>query len=161
MNFPYTRCVATVVACGALLLLLTVHASKAVPVSSGACNTPKTKYIVSETSQSITSISFVRVTETTITFATSVAGCAKITFSSEAFTSVDNEVLEIRAMLDGGGLCRPATSLFHSGSGPSANAMTFYCKGVAAGNHSVRIEFRTIGGNQVTLGFRTTAVSFP
>lgn len=141
-------------ACGALWL--GAQPVAAVPVATGVCNTNQTKFVVSETNQSTTSNVFVRVSDTSINFSSSVAGCVKVTFSAHAFADGG---MQVRALIDGGGYCRPASVVFHSGPDASTHAITFICKNVPAGGHILRVEFLSTSGT-ATMGFRTTEVSF-
>jgi len=144
---------------GGVLLLASLQPGMAAPVSSGMCNTNKTKFVVSETIHSTSSTLFVKVNDTVINFTSSVAGCMKVTFSAEASTA-NNESLGIRVLIDNGGFCRPADALFARSAAVGAHAMTFFCEDVPAGAHTLKVEFRSNSGENVTLGFRTAEVSY-
>jgi hypothetical protein len=159
MEFIHAKIVSSFLAGGGVLLLASLQPVMAAPVSSGTCSTNKTKFVVSENLHTTSSTSFVKAKDAVIDFTSSVAGCMKVTFSAEASTAND-ESMSVRVLIDNGGFCRPADALFVRSAAVGAHAMTFFCEEVPAGAHTLKVEFRSNSGANVTLGFRTTEVSF-
>jgi hypothetical protein len=131
-------------------------------ISTGACLLTGMKYSVSTDLQKTGSRQFRDVTGTAISFTQSQTNCVEVDFSAEA-AATPNELLVTEVVLDGSTACLPADNIFASDS-PSgdlaAHAMNFICPGVTAGNHAIKVQFRSRFGGQVALDYRTTIVRY-
>jgi hypothetical protein len=130
--------------------------------STGACVLTGMKYSVSTDLLKTASRTYRDVTGTSVSFAQSKAGCVEADFSAEAATT-PNEFLVTQAVLDGSTVCLPADNVFASDSPSSdlaAHAMNYICPNVAAGNHTIKVQFRSRFGGQVALDYRTTIVRY-
>jgi len=131
-------------------------------VSTGACLLTGMKYSVSTVLQKSGSRAFRDVTGTSISFAQSSENCVEVDFSAEAATT-PNELLVTQVVLDGSTVCLPADNIFASDSPSSdlsAHAMSYICPDVTAGNHAIKVQFRSRFGGQVALDYRTTIVRY-
>jgi hypothetical protein len=99
--------------------------------------------------QDTLSTTYVNVIDGHLNFTTSTTGCVAITFS--AVGDVSNTLnsfgyMFVRTLLDGSQLCVPATSsgIFLGSGLPRpviAASFTHVCKNVAAGLHTVQVQF--------------------
>jgi hypothetical protein len=140
------------------------HTGKAVPpaVATGTCAATEESYSVSTDLQTTTSKSFTDVEGTPVSFTQGAAGCVEVSFSSEAAT-MPNEILVTQVVLDSGTVCTPGDNLFASDSpsgDPSVHEMNYICPTVAAGAHSVKVQFKSRYGSKVALDYRTTIVRY-
>jgi hypothetical protein len=78
-------------------------------------------------------------------------GCVIVTLSSFAFASANSETQMVRVVLDGTRLCSPIEWQWDGDDGTRARTHGAVCafNNVAAGNHSVQMQHRSFGGNQV------------
>jgi len=161
-----------VVAAAALFLSMIPPASAAnfnhtgqslVPgVTTGTCSATQESYSVSTDLQTTTSKTFTDVEGTPIVFTQGAAGCVEVSFSSEAAT-MPNEILVTQVVLDSRTVCTPGDNLFASDSpsgDASVHAMNYICPTVAAGSHTVKVQFRSRYGSKVALDYRTTIVRY-
>jgi hypothetical protein len=168
------RTIRTISLAGGAALLLSVpsiagkaehDASSRAAVAFGGCTPNAVKFKVSTLFQSTTSTSPVDVSETTLNFGQggTSASCAIVSFSSEA-SAAANEVMLVDAVLDGSTICSPGGNFFVRSNSVATDladrAMNYVCPDVAPGKHSVKIQFRSGGGGQVALDFRTTLAHF-
>lgn len=134
---------------------------KPAPPVSGICTSGASAYSVATTLQTTSSKSYRDVSGTGVPFTQGTAGCVEVSFTAEAAT-VPGELLLTRVLLDGN-LCAPSGNIFASDS-PSSDladhAMNYFCSNVAAGNHTVKVQFRSRFGSKVALDYRTTAVRY-
>jgi len=131
-------------------------------VTTGTCTTTQESYSVSTDLQTTSSKTFTDVEGTPISFTQGAAGCVEVSFSSEAAT-MPNEILVTQVVLDTGTVCTPGDNLFASDSPSgdlSAHEMNYICPTVAAGSHSVKVQFRSRFGSKVALDYRTTIVRY-
>lgn len=131
-------------------------------ISTGACLLTGMKYSVSTDLQKTASRTYRDVTGTSVSFTQSKAGCVEADFSAEA-AATPNELLVTQAVLDGSTICLPADSIFASDSPSSdlaAHAMNYICPNVTAGNHTIKVQFRSRFGGQVALDYRTTILRY-
>ena len=131
-------------------------------ISTGSCLLTGMKYSVSTDLQKTASRAYRDVTGTSVSFTQSQAGCVEVDFSAEA-AATPNELLVSQVVLDGSTACLPADSIFASDSPSSdlsAHAMNYICPGVTAGNHAIKVQFRSRFGGQVALDYRTTIVRY-
>lgn len=131
-------------------------------VSTGSCLLTGMKYSVSTDLQKTASRAFRDVTGTAIAFTQSQTSCVEVDFSAEA-AATPNELLVTEVVLDGSAACLPADNIFASDSPSSdlaAHAMSYICPGVTAGNHTIKVQFRSRFGGQVALDYRTTIVRY-
>ncbi len=154
---------ATLAAIGLCLAVVstTPAAAPAAPVA-GACETTGTKAKVSTTQQTTNSMDHVNVTETAIAFTQGRTSCVIVSFSSEA-SAAANTTMRVSAIIDSN-VCQPDESTFvQSGASPSGtggHAMNFLCLNVAPGTHTVKMQFRSVNGGDVTLDYRTMIVHY-
>lgn len=163
---------ACLLACAALFLftapalaLADRHDPAAKPpagVSTGSCTESAASYSVSTSLQTTNAKTYKDVTGTGVSFTQGAAGCVEVSFSAEAAT-VPGELLLTRVVLDGSTICVPAGNIFASDS-PSSDladhAMNYICPGVAAGDHTAKVQFRSRFGGKVALDYRTTIVRY-
>jgi hypothetical protein len=131
-------------------------------VSAGRCLLTGMKYSVSTDLQKTGSRQFRDVTGTAMSFTQSQTGCVEVDFTAEAATT-PNELLVTEVVLDGSTACLPADNIFASDSPSSdlsAHAMSYICPSVTAGNHAIKVQFRSRFGGQVALDYRTTIVRY-
>ena len=87
------------------------------------------------------------------------------TESVAAAGSPRNEKLRIRTLLDGNQLCAPAliNDIFYASAisfaDGIAGSLTHVCKNVAAGIHTLQVQFRSDQGNNVELFGHTLTVT--
>jgi hypothetical protein len=164
MNFLQSLCIklAVTVLAGATLPLAALTPISAAPVASGTCATTATKYKVSKTLHQTASTSYVNVIDTNLAFVQGggSASCAIVLFSSEA-SGVANERMQVRVLLDNLIVCQPDNSLFANNTTDYVDrTMSFVCADVAPGSHTIRMQFQSVTGGTVALGFRTTLVHY-
>jgi len=121
--------------------------------TSGHCTgMTVTDYVSSDSNTAKNSISWQNVTDGHLNFTTSSTGCVVITFVATAGVTPSNDgsfgYLYVRTLLDGNNLCMPATynEIIHSGQYPgnaSADSITHICRNVAAGVHTVQVQYKT------------------
>ena len=131
-------------------------------ISTGSCVLTGMNYSVSTDLQKTGSRAFRDVTGTSVSFTQSQAGCVEVDFSAEAATT-PNELMITQVVLDGSTLCIPADNIFASDSPSSdlaSHAMNYVCPGVTAGNHAIKVQFRSRFGGQVAIDYRTTIVRY-
>ena len=172
MKFQF-KSAGSLLASGALLVTMALPASAEVRqheskqplspnISTGACLLTGMKYSVSTDLQKTGSRQFRDATGTSVSFTQSQAGCVEVDFSAEA-AATPNELLVTQVVLDGSTVCLPADNVFASDSPSSdlaAHAMNYICPSVTAGNHTVKVQFRSRFGGQVALDYRTTIVRY-
>ena len=171
MKFEF-KSAGSLLASGALLVTMALPASAEIRqheskplspnISTGACLLTGMKYSVSTDLQKTGSRAFRDATGTSVSFTQSQAGCVEVDFSAEA-AATPNELLVTQVVLDGSTVCLPADNVFASDSPSSdlaAHAMNYICPSVTAGNHTVKVQFRSRFGGQVALDYRTTIVRY-
>ena len=136
-------------------------------VVSGSCaGMTETEFKSDSSVDSTTSSgSFVNVPNATISFNQAVAGCVIVTFSSETYAEF-SRLLYVRARLDGATTAAPGGVQFSGdddedgdGRWARSRAYTFIFPSVAAGNHTVTMQFRSLSfGKTVHIGKHTTIV---
>jgi hypothetical protein len=118
-----------------------------------------TDFVSSDADDSTNLMTFVNVADGHLNFSTSGTGCVMITFSGEAIVYPPGgglEYMRVRTLLDGSSLCVPALTadIFWASGDPSprtANSITHICKNVAAGNHTVQVQYSSGYGNYVEI----------
>jgi hypothetical protein len=117
-------------------------------------NTPIAEFVVDSLSQSTNSTGFVDVARSFRSF--SVGGtkpsCVIVRFSAQAFANGLGEAMIVQALLDGkvsieGPILFVADSDFFAG----AHAYTFLFPSVSPGQHSVRMEYRSLNSGTVAI----------
>lgn len=131
-------------------------------VNTGTCTSGTASYSVSTDLQTTNSKTYKDVTGTSISFRQGSAGCVEVSFSGEG-AATPGELLLTQAVIDGKTVCLPGGNVFASDS-PSSDvadhAMNYICPSVSAGNHSVKLQFRSRFGGKVALDYRTTIVRY-
>jgi hypothetical protein len=116
------------------------------------CPATRSDFISNDTlSLSTVSTSYVPVPGMTKVFNQAQAGCAIVTLSSFAFASANSETQLVRVVLDGQRLCSPIEWQWDGDDGTRARTHGAVCafNNVAAGNHTVQMQHRSVAGNQV------------
>lgn len=136
-------------------------------IASGSCDGLTATKFKSDTDvdDSTSSGEFVTVHGTSIAFNQSLTGCVIVTFSSESYAEF-NRLLYVRARLDGATTAAPGAVQFsgdddedRDGRWARSQSFTFVFPSVAAGNHTVTMQFRSLTfGSWVHLGKHTTVV---
>ena len=144
-------------------LLSAVPPARAAPVAKGICEVNHAAIMVSKAGHSTTSKGYVDVIESTARFVQggTKPGCIVVAFSAEAGAAA-NETMVVQPVLDGTTNCQPENNFFVlSGASithSAARAMNYVCTDVAPGVHRLRMQFRSFGGQTVTLSYRTLIV---
>jgi hypothetical protein len=146
---------------GLVLATLLGSALPAAAAVSGGCNTTATKFQTSALDFSSTSSSdFTNLPEASVSFLQGKAGCVRVTFSSDI--NPQGHPLSIRAFLDDTTAGLPAEWQFSQTSAEiSAHSFTFIFKSVAAGHHTLRMQFVSgVDGMAVLVRRHNTVVDF-
>jgi hypothetical protein len=95
------------------------------------------------------------------------AKCVSVLFTSMAFASRDDEVVFVRALLDGTVVAEPSETQFSGDddedrdvAAARSHAMNFLFAPVAAGSHTVQMQFRSAFGDMVTIHRGSTIVLY-
>jgi hypothetical protein len=160
---------ATLLAVAGLALTPSTRFAAAATVESGACGTKAAplngiKFIDATAMVSTASLgNFITVASTPVSFTQAKAGCVIVQFSAEALGSVEAPNVQVQALLDATA-CGPGPTViggYVSSGFMVAGSMTFICKAVAAGPHTIRIQYRGIGAmGTVFIGARSTTVQY-
>jgi len=138
------------------------EASGALPVDSNSCTLTGMAYSESTDLQKTGSRHYKDVTGTSVSFTQGMTSCVEVSFSAEAATT-PGEILITQVLLDDSTPCEPGDNEFASDSPTNDladHAMNYICPAVAAGAHSVKVQFRSRYGSTVALDYRTTVVQF-
>jgi hypothetical protein len=143
------KTIATIIAAVLSFVLQGTFAAHAANASGHCTGMTVTDFLSSDAVSGTTSPSWVNVTDGFLNFTTSGTGCVMITFSGHprlAPVSGHYQSLYVRTLLDGSSLCVPALSddTFLEAVDPPpliAASITHICKNVAAGTHSVQVQF--------------------
>jgi hypothetical protein len=137
----------------------------AAPTFQGRCQVNTASVKVSKTEQTTTTGANEPVIDSSIAFVQGGTrpGCVIVALSGEAKAD-PNTAMFVTAALDNVA-CDPTPNFFVRSNGTATDyadrAMNYVCSDVAAGAHRARLLFRTgIGGNAVTLGWRTVVVQY-
>jgi hypothetical protein len=150
--------------CGSLLLLavLTPAAAPAAPVNF-ACSPTKVKGSASALDGSLrTSTVFSNIPEAAVAFTQEAAGgCVIVRFSAWTFVP-GNDGVRVRAFLDNATAALPFEVQYSGADGDAGrtHSFEFVFPHVAAGNHVVRMQFRSALGTSVYVNRHTTVVQF-
>lgn len=127
--------------------------------TSGVCAPNSVVYKAADTTQSTSSVSLVDVHGLSASINQGSTNCVLIAFTAQAFT-VPNDGLFVQAVVDGT-VCPPgATLLVRNAPDIGSYAMNFVCPGIAAGRHTVKIQFSSNNGGAATLINRTMFVQY-
>jgi hypothetical protein len=117
--------------------------------------------------QSTTSTTFVDIPDMTVPFTvggTSLKNCIKVEFSAFTFAALDR-LLYVRALLDGVKVASPSEVQFSGdddedadGNWARSHAFNFEFSNVAAGPHTLKIQFRSFDGGTVFVHRRSVFV---
>lgn len=149
---------------GAVLPVATANLSSAATVNGTCAGLTGFSFKTATALAGTQSTTYVDVPNTSISFVQggSGAGCAVVSFSAPA-NAVDlgGNALVVRAVLDDSVFCEPKGDTYFAGSiDLRASAMTFICPSVGPGNHSIKMQFRSLTGAQTGLDRRTTTVNY-
>jgi hypothetical protein len=142
LSIGFAACLGFVLAGG----LTAAHANA---VSTHCTGMTVTDAIESNSDNQTQSTSWQNIPDALLHFTTSSTGCVVITFSGVADVSNPNlsySYLSVRTLLDGNQICVPGGSsatFLASGQPPpvTAASITHVCKNVAAGAHTVQVQF--------------------
>lgn len=134
--------------------------------ASGECSGPaKTNFLSSDGFDQTLSTVWNDITDGRLNFTTAATGCVIVTFSALGSTTSNGgfNLLHVRTLLDVNSLCMPANAndVFLSASPPgisSNNSIVRVCKNIAAGSHSVRVQYRSGDGDLVAIGSHVLTV---
>jgi len=132
---------------------------------TGACTTAKMRYITASAGGTTDSDTFVNFLANAVNFTQggASASCVIVRFSTIATGSSGN-VLSVAALLDGSTQGLPFDMPFSDGGDSigQARSFDFIFPGVAPGNHSVRMKFRSrLGaGHNVSIGPHNIIVEY-
>jgi hypothetical protein len=124
---------------------------------SGACGDLKTNFAVIYDGQDTTSATYVDVTGAKINFTSTNPGCVIATFSGVATFSTIGQ-MDVHVLLDDSTVCDPENYAFAQNTNAEAHSMTAVCKDVAAGSHTIKVQFISVFGGTVHIGARTFTV---
>lgn len=147
---------ATIIAAGLALVFQGVRTPAQAINANGQCTgMTVTDFLSSDVNQSTDSKTFVTITDGQLNFTTSATGCVMITFSAVATVGSNTsdssyEQLRVRTLLDANSPCVPAkyNDTFLSSVNPApaiAASITRICKNVAAGVHTLRVQYAASG----------------
>lgn len=141
--------------CAALLLPAGFSAAHAASSSGRCTNLPQTDFINSDADDATTSTAWQDITDGYRNFVQASDGCAIITVSGpvRSGTSTTTGVLEMRTLLDGTAICVPPD--FNDGLtqsfGAFSTSITRICEHVAAGPHTIQVQYHSSNGQTVEL----------
>src|SRR6476620_581694 len=131
----------------------------------GSCSPERMKITVATDFNTTTSKTFVRVTNSQISFTQggTAPSCVIVSFTSEA-SAAANEVMRMRVLLDSSTTCLPDDNIFVRSNATVTDladrAMNFVCPDIAPGDHDVQVQYRSTNGGSVSLAFRTQIVNY-
>lgn len=123
-----------------------------VSVSISNCLAGRSDFLSNDNlSLSTTSVAYVAVPGMTKVFNQAQTGCVIVTLSSFAFASANGETQMVRLVLDGARLCSPIEWQWDGDDGTRARTHGAVCAftNVAAGNHVIQMQHRSVAGNSV------------
>lgn len=148
---------------GLFALLVFVVVTDIAQASQGACTTTKTRYAAANaggTTHSTTPVNFL---ENVVGFTQggASAGCVIVRFSAMA-EGDSGYTIAVRAILDGATTALPAEVLFSDGGDLTfqVRSFDFIFPTVSPGTHSVRIQFRSPTGIDVSIGQHNIIVQY-
>ncbi len=131
----------------------------------GTCELSKATFRTEDRSDFTTSASFVNVPRSRVRFTTSAAGCVIVTFSAVSL-SVGGTIV-VRPLLDGATIASPPLVLWHSDENRDdelrsvgVRSFQFVFRTVAAGVHTIVIQWGSAGGEEISLDRRTIVVQY-
>ena len=151
--------------CGLVALLLCVGIAEAAhaQVQTGICMTSRAKFISANaggTTHSTTPVNFLS-NVANFTQGGASAGCVIVRFSAMA-EGDSGYTVAVRATMDGATASLPAEVLFSDGGDlvSQARSFDFIFPSVSPGSHSVRIQFRSPTGIDVSIGQHNIVVQY-
>jgi hypothetical protein len=135
--------------------------------TSGHCTgMTVTDYVSSDALSATNSSAWQNVTDAHLNFTTSATGCLIITFSGPVHSTaatIASNFLHVRTLLDGNNLCTLAhyNDRFLGAPDPAplvAASTTRTCKNVAAGAHTLQVQFRNEDGLNTDTVFINSSV---
>ena len=141
------------------------RAARAARVAGANCVLSKVGFRTETTQVSTTSTGFGNIPDTFVTFTQSAAGCVIVRYTAETH-SPSNTGIDVRARLDGAINGSPGAVFWttdhdedNDGRGFRVYAFDFVFPNVAAGSHTVQMQWRTIiSGVPGWMFFRTLTV---
>lgn len=132
------------------------------PAVAASCKNRVEETIASDAYDQTTSTTWVNLTDGLISYSTRRAGCALVTLSGAS--SAGGDFLLVQALLDGTTVCAPSgninSQIFASGSTEDeAHSMTYLCTNVAAGSHTLQMQYESYAGGSVTFSGHTLVVA--
>jgi hypothetical protein len=127
--------------------------SGAAAQSQGSCTVNRATYRVGANCANTTSTEFVNIPQglQDVTVGGANPTCVIAVFSAQTQTT-DDENMVVRAFIPGIGVAVPDNTAFGPGTGTAeARAAQFVFEDVPPGDYSVRIQYRSVTGSNVTL----------
>ena len=126
------------------------------------CKRPRdTQILASDASDQTTSQGWITLTDGTVSFTSTKPGCVIVTLSGNA--AANSEIMFVRALLDSATTCAPSNinnQIFVADEYPGTmHSMTWLCSGVAAGAHSIQVQYESYFGDPVTFSGHTLTVA--
>ena len=127
--------------------------------TAGACAPNSVVYKTTDSTQSTSSVSAIDVHGLSAMIKQGSTNCVLIAFTAQAITAA-NDGLFVQAVVDGN-VCPPgATLLVRNRTDIGSYAMNFVCPAVAAGQHTVKMQFSSNNGGTAMLINRTMFVQY-
>jgi hypothetical protein len=128
--------------------------------SSGSCTFAKREYAAANSFDESTSETFVNLKDAgSITFSQNKIGCVAGTFFANAGTAAPGDHIGLQVLLDGAA-CAPLTNGYIFADAEfSSHSVAFFCgTGIAAGRHTIQIQYHSGFGGNVQFFQRTLQV---
>jgi hypothetical protein len=125
------------------------------------CKRPRdTQIFASDASDQTSSTVWVNLTDGLVSFTSTRVGCVIATLSGTA--SANNEIMFVRAVLDGTTTCAPSSLNSQIFVGDeyigTTHSMTWLCASVAVGAHALQMQYESYFGDAVTFSGHTLTV---
>ena len=133
------------------------------PAVTATCKRLIEEVIASDATDQTTATVWTNLTDGLVSYTTRKAGCVIVTLSGAV--TAPNEFMFVRAWLDGKTICTPSdnqnNAIFAADTGAvqEPRAMTYVCTGVAAGSHSLQMQYESYVGGPVTFYGHTLTVA--
>jgi hypothetical protein len=130
------------------------------PAASGECSPNKVKFRTSNVSVNMTSTTFAVVPNTALSFTQSSPDCVIVRYSAMAAATYPRWI-PLRVVLDGSVIAAPGDIQYEGYTEIStARSFDFVFPAVAAGAHTVRVEWRSFNGGIIFMHDRTITLHY-
>ena len=121
--------------------------------TSGTCSKlADTEFVTSDALDYTNSEDWIGLSDGLINFISKKSGCVIVTLSGTSDADI-NTILRVRTVLDGATICGPGlgndADIFAEDPPFGAHSMTYVCKDVPAGSHSVQMQYKSFNGDHV------------